>query len=543
MVEDIVALGKKCTADEHADPECTKYLGTVLVDEICHEEGFAEKYGFSDCCAKVDPERYECFLDHKNSTPGFISPYQKIDKAETCKKYGENKNDILGPYLYEISIRHPKAKAVTIMKAVHGFDHVLATCCQAEDRDTCFDEKASVVRKEMMKDMAMQKHTCFLLKKFGEKPVKALKVAVLSKRFPKAEFDLITKIADDVHEECCKGDTLGCMLDRERMIRYVCTHQNEISTKLSTCCEKPLMEQADCIIHLENDEKPADLSETVREFVDNKEVCQHFAENKDQHLAKFIYEYGRRHPEFSPQLLVRCAKGYEELLENCCTHEHPETCLAKGEEQLKKHIAETLEQVKTRCEQYGQLGDYLHHNELLVLYTKKAPQLPFKELYKYTEQFNGVAAKCCKMDDAHKLTCAEEYTELVIGAICQRHIEHPINQQICRCCGGSYIRLRECFSGLGPDPEYHPAPFDPALFSFHGDYCTAKQEDQQKKKQELLVNLIKQKHDITEEQLATIVVDFGGVVTKCCGVANHEECFTEEGPKLIERIKASLGEH
>ncbi|XP_042329593.1 uncharacterized protein LOC121933676 [Sceloporus undulatus] len=545
MMDDVVALAKKCTADEHADPECTKHLGTVFLDEMCHEQGFAEKYGFTDCCAKVDPERNECFLAHKNSTPGFIPPYQKPDTEEACKKFGENKNEVLGHYLYEISIRYPKAKVVSIMKATHGYDHVMTTCCQAEDKGACFREKAPAVKKQMMEDMAIQKHSCSVMKKFGDRPVKAVKLAYLSQKFPKAELATLEKIVHDIihiYEECCKGDTLECMLDREKLTKYVCAHQNEISSKLSTCCEKPVMERAECIVHVENDDKPADLSETVREFVDNKEVCQHYAENKDKHLANFINQYGKRHPELSPQLLVRSAKGYEELLESCCANEHPETCLAKGEEQLKKHIAETLELLKTRCDQYGQLGDYLYHNELLVHYVRKAPQLTFKEVYKYTEQFKDIAAKCCKMDDAHKLTCAEGYTELVIGAICDRHEENHINKQICKCCGDSYIHRRECFTGLGPDPEYHPGPFNPALFSFHGDYCNAELPEKQKMKQEILFNLMNHKPTIKDEELAVAVVDFGTMEAKCCAAADPGQCLAEEGPKLIERTKAALGE-
>uniref|UniRef100_A0A803T9W0 Albumin domain-containing protein n=1 Tax=Anolis carolinensis TaxID=28377 RepID=A0A803T9W0_ANOCA len=531
LMDDIVALAKKCGADEHSDPECGKPLHTVFLDEICHEQEFANKHGFSDCCAKADAERNECFLAHKNATPGFIPPYQKPSADVACAKFAENKNEVLGHYIYEVSRRSPFAPVATVYKSTAAYEHVLTSCCAKEDKGACFQEEAPPVKKQLMEDLAIQKHVCAVMKKFGVETMQGLKMAQLSQKFPKASFETISKLTGDIvhiHEECCKGDTLESMLDREKLTKYVCSHQNEISSKLSACCEKPVVERGECIVHLENDDKPADLSETVREFVDNKEVCQHYADNKNQHLAKFLYQYGRRHPELSPQLLARSTRGYEELLDECCATEHPETCLPKGEGLLKKHISDTMELVKTRCDHYAQLGGYLYQNELLVAYTKKAPELSFKDLQKYTGQFRDVAAKCCKMDDAHRLTCAEGYADLAIGSICQSHEENHINKQICKCCSDNYFKRRPCFSELGVDPEFHPVAFDPALFTFHGDYCDAKEEEQQSMKQELLVNLIKHRPTISNEQLAVATVDFVTMVTKCCAVENHVECLTEE---------------
>jgi len=43
---------------------------------------------------------------------------------------------------------------------------------------------------------------------------------------------------------------------------------------------------------------------------------------------RFIYEYGRRHPEYSTQLILRVTKGYEELLQKCCKTDNPAECYA-----------------------------------------------------------------------------------------------------------------------------------------------------------------------------------------------------------------------
>jgi len=45
---------------------------------------------------------------------------------------------------------------------------------------------------------------------------------------------------------------------------------------------------------------------------------------------RFVYEYSRRHPEFSIQLIMRIAKGYESLLEKCCKTDNPAECYANA---------------------------------------------------------------------------------------------------------------------------------------------------------------------------------------------------------------------
>uniref|UniRef100_A0A6J0V7Y0 Alpha-fetoprotein-like n=1 Tax=Pogona vitticeps TaxID=103695 RepID=A0A6J0V7Y0_9SAUR len=546
VVEDMDALAKKCTADEHSDAECAKSVSTVLLDEICHEEAIAAKHGFGACCAQTDPERHECFLTHKNASKGFVPPYQKPEPEEACKQFHDNKKEVLNHYLYEISRRSPYIKIVTILHAEDEYEKVLTACCEAEDKAACFMEKAPLAKKKFMKAVAVEKHHCSILKKFKMDTLRGYKIAHMCQKFPKADFQTIMDLSEKVghiYEECCRGDTLDCMLDRKKLADHICSHQDTISSKLKHCCEGPILERGECIAHAENDEKPADLSPTVREFIDDEAVCQHYAENKGVHLAKFLCEYSRRHDELAPVMLLRLAKGYEEMLEKCCATEHPVTCLQEGETLLKKYIADSLATVKANCDQYKQIGSHLFGNELIVRYGRKAPQLSTDQLRMFSKKMVGVAEECCHLDDAHRLACAENHVDLGLGYLCHLHEEHPINKQVCKCCSDSFTKRRECFAGLGVDPDYVPIPFNTELVHFHADYCTAKPEEQQEKKQTVLAHMMQHKPDITDEQLATTIVDFTGVVTNCCSVETKEECFNTEIPKMIERIKTALGEH
>ncbi|XP_061444788.1 albumin-like [Rhineura floridana] len=543
VTTDAAELHKKCIAADHSGPECTKPLHTAFLDVLCHEQEIAAKYGFTECCSKVDPERNECILSHKNGTRGFIPPFQKPTPEDGCKAFQDNPKHVLISYVNEVSKRYPFSKIVTILDGAKEYKGVLTTCCQDADKAACFEEKATAVTQHLKADFNRQKTICSVLRKLGEIPLLAMKIVQLSQKYPKADFATVGKLAGDIvhtYTECCKGDTLECALDRMKVSNYICSHQDTISSKVKNCCEESLLHRANCLAHGENDDKPADLSPTVREFIDNKEVCQHYTENKTLHQAKFLHEYGKRHPELSAELIVRLGKGYGDLLDKCCALDNTVECLGQGEQQLQKHIADSLEVLKTNCDLYEKAGEYLFQIQILARYTKKAPQLTFEELLKYTKQFTDAAAQCCKADDAHRLPCVEGHVSQVLGGMCRRHEEHHINKQVCKCCGDSFAFRRECFSNLGADPEYAPTPFSPDLFVFHTDLCTAEQKEQQLKKKKFLVNLMKHKPTITDEQLAGVVVDFTGMMAQCCAADNHEECFKTEGPGMVERTKTAL---
>ncbi|XP_077160899.1 albumin-like [Paroedura picta] len=542
MVHDLTELGKKCAADEHAIPECAKSVDVLIREELCHEPSVAEHYGFSECCGKTDHDRNECLLSHRNETPDSSPPYKRPEPEEACKAFQDDRLQVLGHFLFGIARRHSGASILALFHTAAQFEEGVIACCQAEDKAACFNEKITATQKRMKEFILVEKQNCFLLKKFGPKQLQTLKFVQVVQRLPKEERSILHNISAEIvhiHEERCKGDTLESFFDQLALTKYVCGHQEITSPNLKRCCQQPLLHRPFCFLAMDNDEPPADLSPTVREFVDNKEVCQHYAENHDAHEERFSYEYARRHQELSPQALLRIKKGYHDLLEKCCQLESPEECLSGGEAMLRKHVADTLEVIRTNCELYANLGDYKFKNVLLSRYAKKAPQMSFEELDKYTEQLLGVARKCCAMEDKKKMTCSEGYTDLVLGSICLRHQEHAINHKICQCCSGDYAFRRECFTAIEVDDGYTPGPCAPELFALHEDLCTANAEAENRKPK-LLVNLVKCKPAITVEQLKAVTADFYGVVAKCCHAESHEQCFHEEGPKLVERTQAAL---
>ncbi|XP_061445071.1 albumin-like [Rhineura floridana] len=542
LTNDTVELAKKCYKDEQAAPECSKPLRTIFFDEICHQQGLVEKYGFTECCGKADPEINECFLSHKNDSPGFLSTSNRPSEENICKEYYDNRRNHLSNHFYLIS--RSFAKMATLFETSKEYDKVLKACCQEADKDTCFRQKIGAVNEQMLKDIRERKHICSILREFGKRSLKYQNIALLSQKFPKADFPTIVKLAGDIvhiHEAWCKGDTLECLVDTADVTDYICTHQSTISTKVKGCCDGKMLVQEKCLMNAEKDDKPLDLSPAITEFTDNK-VCQLYIENKTTLLEKFVYEYGRRYPEFSKQLLLRVGSNYEDFLGMCCEINNPEECFGHTEKQLRELISNTLEAVNSTCNVYAEVGDYLFQNQLLIQLTRKAPQLTLGALSFTTKESTDILSKCCEEEDAKRLVCVEEKLDFVVGDLCQLHEVKPLNKQINKCCEDSYEFRHECIKNLGVDPDYVPEPFYPQLFTLHADLCSADPDKQKQKKQVHLIELIKQKPNITGDQLQSAIGDFTGLVTKCCDTENHEECFSTEGPKLVEQIRAALGE-
>ncbi|NXO53350.1 FETA protein, partial [Aramus guarauna] len=548
MAEAVTDLAKRCAAAAARDsPDCRKPLDRIFLDTICQEENLP---GYADCCAKKDPERNDCFLALKNSSRGFGSPAERPDAEAACKSHSQQQHPLTrySSFIYEVSRRHPFLYAPTILSVALRYDEMVKNCCggaeaPAHNLEECFRKQAPKVLRPVKEDSLRQEHTCGILQKFGERTLKALKLAQISQKFPKADFVTVNKLVMDIanmHEDCCRGDVLECMHDREEILHYVCTNHDIISSKIKKCCEKPLLQRSECIVNAENDDKPADLSPHVREFIEDKGICDRFAQEKDTHLARFLYEYSRRHPEFSAQMLLRIGKGYEDLLAQCCKPGAPEDCCSRGEEELKKHIYETESVMKTSCDIYKEKGDYYFQNELLMSFTKKMPQLTSAELIKFTKQMTAIGSKCCQLSQDKLLPCAEENLDLVLGEICRRHLTDPINPGVCHCCSSSYALRRPCLGKLEADEHYVPLSLTPGLFAFREDLCTTEEEKLQHKKQEMLINLIKYKPQITQEQLTSVTAAFAAMRERCCKDDDREACFAKEGPELIRRSEKML---
>ncbi|XP_069486270.1 serum albumin-like [Ambystoma mexicanum] len=542
-VKAITELAEKCSMGI-LTAECGKPLRVVALNEMCKTPLDGEKYpAHAECCAKPDPDRNICFLSHK-IIDGLL-PFKKLEPEHVCTSYKEDRFTFMGNYLHEVVRRHPFLSSLGALSLAGQFEKMAVDCCnEFADTMQCFTEKMPAHVGELQEISHIQSHNCHILYTNGEKVFEDIKIIQMSQKFPKASFENILMIAAylvDLHQDCCNGDMMGCLIDRMELNSKMCKNQDALSSKLKQCCAKNAPECSECIIKIENDDMPAELSLQVHEFIDHPDVCKQFVDQKSVHVRRFSYEYSRRHPEFSVQLLKRICDGYQESLTQCCQEEDPSGCSSKMEEFMKKEISESQQLLKKNCDDLKNIGEYNFQNELLIQYSKKIPQLPAKSLIAVTNSMTNVDVACCKVKEARQMACSEGGVDRVIGSICRMQETLFVNARVSQCCRAPYANRRKCLTGLSMDGSYFPQMLSPDHFKFTADLCTlTSHEDLKIRKKTFLVRLVKQKLDIEDDELKPIFVAFLSMMDQCCKAENQEDCFTVEGPKLIETCQRTF---
>uniref|UniRef100_H3A4E6 Albumin domain-containing protein n=1 Tax=Latimeria chalumnae TaxID=7897 RepID=H3A4E6_LATCH len=537
LVRQIIVLANKCCSDT-TDPECLKEEIDIFENKICAEQGILDKHkGLSDCCSKAGHERDECFLKHRKESPRDFPPIPKLENEERCKKFQEDKLTFMGQYVYEVARRQCELPSQVALLIGIKYEKMFEDCCKAEKPSDCIDAKEPVIKDAFHDYVVELKSICQITKKFGTRVIQAKKLVEYSQKLPQVSFSevfqMIQKITA-VNKLCCEGDMMKCVLKRKELIENVCSNQESIKrTKhLAECCNRPLVERGLCITTMEPDEKPKDLSERIGEFIEDQQICKNFTEGQDLFLGRFLYEYARRHPELSTQLILRIGKGYEELLTKCCQTDNPYQCYSNAidEVTLKKGIQEDKELFKSRCDILKKDGIEHLQQILLIDYTKKIPQAAPEVLFELSKQLTAVGVKCCKKD--HPMPCTEEYISKIIGMVCENEDLSHLSPNVIHCCNESYSSRRPCFTNMKTDTSYMPPEFSVDAFIFHADVCTASPEEISKRKSYFLTKLVKWKPTINDEQLKKTIKVFEDLKDQCCKTDDPGNCFQNKCPKL-----------
>ncbi|XP_036102183.1 afamin [Molossus molossus] len=521
-------------------PQCSKLPNDALLEAICSMEGLPKEHNFSHCCSKVDFERRLCFFLNKKADVGFLPPLPTLDPEVKCQAYKSNSESFLSNYIYEVSRRNPFVFAPTLLTVAVRIEEMIKTCCEEQDKANCFQTKAVPVIQYLKALSSYQKTVCGAFLKFGPQVLKSIYIVTLSQKFPKIEFKELTSLLEDVssmYSGCCEGDAVHCIHGRSKVMSHICLKQDSISSKIKECCEKQIPERGECIIHSYKDDRPEDLSLREAKFTENKNVCEE--RNADQHIfmAKFLYEYSRRHQELSTPELLRIANVYDDLLKECCNAENPPDCYSIAESKFNETTEKSLQMVQRECERFQSLGKDGLKYYYLIRFTKIAPQLSTDELTFLGEGMVTALTSCCTLSE--EFACVDNLVDLVLGEICGVNENRTINPAVDHCCKTNFAFRRPCFESLELDNTYVPPSASLGLFTFHTGLCQEHNEELQRKKDRFLVNLVKLKPELADEALRSWFTEFSNLVDRCCKATGPGACFNEQGPKLAAKIQTS----
>ncbi|XP_043825487.1 afamin isoform X2 [Dromiciops gliroides] len=528
LVEQMIHYRDKCITNMQL-PECSKKAIHVMQDKICGVKELSAKYRLSECCTNDTSERRLCFFQRKSAAVSFLAPFQVPDIEKVCQEYEEDQDAFLNHYIYEIARRNPFAFAPTLLSLAARYKEVSTSCCQEENKHECFHTKATPITNDLKEISAKQQHTCGILMKYGPKGLKLQKVVEISQKFPKIDFkelDTLLKNIPTMVDECCKGDVVHCFRSKAKIINYICSKQDSISSRIRDCCQLTVPQRGECIIfHSQNDDKPKDLSLRVERFTEGDDVCQHLHEDKENFLTEFLYEYSRRHAELPLSVILRIGVLYEKLLESCCKTENPKECYGHGEEKFQA-VAQEIQLIsKVECGYFQILGEEGFLNQCLLYLTKKAPQLSFQELISYGQKLVVSFTKCCPLGEEQQFACIDNMVGQILGELCGINKNRTINPSVDNCCKSSPAFRSLCFNGLTGDDTHVPQAFLPEVFTFNVTLC--QDTEQWRKRQELIMNLARQKPLLAVEQVMQVLSDFSKMIN-CCEVEERETCFEEE---------------
>ncbi|XP_051054255.1 alpha-fetoprotein [Phodopus roborovskii] len=549
IAEELLDLVENCKSlRPHESPaECFHQLVATFLTYICNNQGLVGSDVFTNCCKMENTARLKCFLSYKKDEVGDIDTSLMPRPELTCETHMGSHMSLKVRYGYEISRRHPFLYGPTILAMSACYETAVLSCCQEENKTEILQTKLEPIRKYIREISSRHRHLCVIRIKFNDQLARAVELILLTKKQPKFDFSEIAKLTTDIknlHETCCEGNTVACVLGRHWLMNYTCSNQAILSSKFAQCCEQPEPFRGECIINSGNDDKPNLSPLSLRRFTEAQSACKQFSDKQDDFLQEFLYEYSRGHLKLAVPVILRVFATYKHLLEKCCKLENPLECHSPGKEMFQRVVCESHDRVKTYCDLYKKLGGPNFQDRLTVLYTKKAPQLSSHELVTFTRKMAAAASRCCPLREELQSACVKDAlspAKLILGALCRRHDTKPVNAGVSHCCDSSHAFRKPCFDDLQVDGTYIPPPLScDQVISLEDDLCQAQEEALQIEKQKLLSNLVKQKPHIAEEAFLFIGEDFLQLVEMCCHAGKREICFQEEGPQLIVKCQSLL---
>ncbi|XP_051784265.1 albumin 1-like isoform X3 [Erpetoichthys calabaricus] len=550
--EELVLLTREITTaagaccGENPSADCSKNEAELFQSAICASNEIVNKNNLEDCCAKTGDERHQCFMERKKSIPRHKEVKKTYSAKEKCEAFKDNRLAYTGAFIYRFSRMHIMMQPRIIIDFAKRIGDLAEECCaQEENLDTCFYEKGRPVRNYLAGVTAQSHSLCAISKKYGERVIKAKKVAQYSQKLPQATpeeiGDITQKITSSVFT-CCSGDSVKCMKERKQIIEDVCARDDIVSrTKhLAECCKLSIVEKGHCIEHMEPDEKPADLSEKVESYIKDADVCDKFAAGKDLFIGGFLYEYARRHPELSNQMLLRIAKGYEDELTKCCVTENPPECYGKADEKLHAAVQDNLSHFQKICALVSTQGKAAYEKLMVIRYTSIMPTASFEGIRTITYRMGGIMQECCAKDQSKLMSCAEEKLSDLLDETCAENDPATINKNVEACCNDFYSHRRLCILNMKPDTESAPPEFSAESFPITEALCTMSDKDSLTASVKLLYEVVRLKPTVTMEQIKTLTDGFNALKAKCCADENKQQCFETERAAFINTSKGLL---
>uniref|UniRef100_A0A8W4FBE9 Albumin n=1 Tax=Sus scrofa TaxID=9823 RepID=A0A8W4FBE9_PIG len=314
LVREVTEFAKTCVADESAE-NCDKSIHTLFGDKLCAIPSLREHYGdLADCCEKEEPERNECFLQHKNDNPDI--PKLKPDPVALCADFQEDEQKFWGKYLYEAT---------------------LEDCCAKEDPPACYATVFDKFQPLVDEPKNLIKQNCELFEKLGEYGFQNALIVRYTKKVPQVSTPTLVEVARKlglVGSRCCKRpeeERLSCAEDYLSLVlnRLCVLHEKTpVSEKVTKCCTESLVNRRPCFSALTPDEtyKPKEFVEGT--FTFHADLCTLPEDEKQIKKQTALVELLKHKPHATEEQLRTVLGNFAAFVQKCCAAPDHEACFA-----------------------------------------------------------------------------------------------------------------------------------------------------------------------------------------------------------------------
>uniref|UniRef100_A0A2K6TME8 Albumin n=1 Tax=Saimiri boliviensis boliviensis TaxID=39432 RepID=A0A2K6TME8_SAIBB len=302
LVNEVTEFAKTCVADESAE-NCDKSLHTLFGDKLCTAATLCETYGeMADCCAKQEPERNECFLQHWKGS--------------------------LSPSCYYLSLTAELAKA---------YEATLEKCCATADPHGCYAKVFDEFQPLVEDPQNLVKHNCELFEQLGEYKFQNELLVRYTQKVPQVSTPTLVEVARNlgkVGTKCCKqpeAKRMPCAEDYLSVVlNQLCVlhEKTPVSDRVTKCCTESLVNRRPCFSALTVDETYVPKAFNAETFTFHADMCT--LSEKAQQVKKqtALVELVKHKPQATKEQLKTVMENFAAFVEKCCKADDKEACFA-----------------------------------------------------------------------------------------------------------------------------------------------------------------------------------------------------------------------
>ncbi|XP_023561756.1 afamin [Octodon degus] len=359
-------------------------------------------------------------------------------------------------------------------------------------------------------------------RKFIDENLASMAIITFAQYVQEATFDDMEMLIRDVmkyRDKCLEGKTLPecSQLANDMLQEMICSMEGlPQKYNFSHCCSKVDFKRRLCFLY----NKKANVG-FLPPFptLDPEEKCEAIKNARDSFLNQYIYEVARRNSfVFAPTLLTVAAR-FEEVTKTCCEEQQKANCFQAKAIPITQYLKAFSSYQKYVCGALMKFGPKVLNSINIAVFSKKFPNIEFKELTSLLEDVSSMYHGCCAGD---VLQCIRDQSQ-VMSHICSK--QDSISSKIKECCEKKIPEREDCIINSNKDDR--PMNVSPTEAKFTGSehMCQERDTDPDDFFARFLYEYSRSHSDLSTPELLRIAGVYKDLLADCCDRETLTDCY------------------